>query len=133
MKFKNQIVAERWKSVHPVSREIAQDADKFMQDNYGIEIVITESATTPEEDKRVGRKSITHRDKPWGRAWDMRTVGVNPEALKMLKIYLLQKYGHLGAIVIDKKTNKATNSLIVDNKHGTGPHWHVQIKRGIPA
>lgn len=133
MKFKNQLVAERWSGVHPKLREIASDADKFMQDNFGIEIVITESATTPEEDKRVGRVSITHRDKPWGRALDMRTAGVSPHALDMLKIYLNGKYGTLGAVVIDKVTNKPINNLIVDKKHGTGPHWHVQIKRGIPA
>lgn len=133
MKFKNQLVAERWSLVHPKLKEIAQDSDKFMQEHYGTEITIVEAATTDEEDKRVGRVSVTHRDKPWARAYDMRTMDQKPEPLKMLKIYLLQKYGNLGAVVIDKKTNKAVNNLIEDKPHGTGPHWHVQIKRGIPA
>lgn len=127
MIFKNHIVAERWSRVHPKLREIISDADRFALEHYGYELVITETATTLQEDVLVGRESATHRDLPYARAVDVRTHDMPKSLYEVLKAYLLDKYGKLGAI--SNSTMKP--NLIYDREHGTGPHWHVQIQRGI--
>lgn len=127
MIFKNSTVEERWIKVHPKLREIITDGDTFAREHLGYELTITETATTLQEDVLVGRESATHRDEPWCRAVDIRTKDMPEHVYIILKTYLLDKYGKLGAI--SNETKKP--NLIHDKEHGTGPHWHVQIQRGV--
>lgn len=128
MKFKTELVKTRMSKVHPYLVKIAIDADEYVKNKYNIELTIVESATTIEEDKAVGRLEPMHREDPFARALDIRTYDVAKYILEDLKEYLLKKYGDVGAI----SRGSGKRNLIIDKLHGTGPHWHVQIQRGIP-
>ena len=90
---------------------------------YGIEITITETWTTHAEDMKLNRQSDTHRT---GRAIDVRTKDIpdwfQPKFIEYFNA-LYQK--SLGA------QTKEGPVLIVDKKHGNGPHWHIQVRRGV--
>lgn len=81
--------------------------------------VITETKTTLELDKALGRVSKSHSE---GRAFDMRTWNMKPEQIKTLAGVLNAKYGAIGAI------NKlGQRQLVVYHDIGLGPHLHVQL------
>ena len=126
MKFKNKTVEERWDLIHQKLQEIIKDADEFMKRSFNRELVITETATTAEEDKKVGRVHATHRDRP-GRAVDIRNRDWSKNEKLAFCTYLTEIYGHLGAVSSGSKQV----TLIYDKNHGTGPHFHVQIRRGL--
>lgn len=120
MKFKTELVKERFKFMHPVVQEIAKEMDEWAMKEFKIELTITATYSTPEEDKAIGRVSDTHRT---GRAFDVRTSDL-PEALVAnLCAVFRKKYLKLGAV-----SNGHAN-LIVYRPHGTGPHLHVQLNR----
>lgn len=129
MKFKNKTVAERWSKTHPMLKTIIQDGAEYMMQTFGLEIVLTETATTKAEDDAVGRIEATHRDEPWSRAVDVRNRDWTNEQKLGFCTYLTEKYGHLGAI--SSKSKKKT--LIYDKNHGTGPHFHIQVYKGAPV
>lgn len=120
MKFKTELVKERFKFMHPVVQEIAKEMDEWAMKEFKIELTLTQTYTTKEEDKEVGRVSDTHRT---GRAFDVRTVDL-PEALVAnLCAVFRKKYRKLGAMV------SGNPNLIIYKPHGTGPHLHVQLNR----
>lgn len=89
--------------------------------NRGVTLVFTATYSTAEEDKKIGRVSDTHRT---GRAFDIRTRGLDPEFLKDFIDHFNTLYrSEMGAVT------KNGPVLIVDKTHGTGPHLHVQIRR----
>lgn len=87
----------------------------------GVEIVFTATWSTPEEDKKLGRVSDTHRT---GRAFDIRTRNLTPEFLAEFIEHFNTLYNEkMGAVTKDGP------ALIVHKPHGSGPHLHVQIRR----
>ena len=58
--FKNDKVASRFGFLCPPLYEILTHADKLFTLSAGLDLVITETVTTPEEDKKAGRKSRAH-------------------------------------------------------------------------
>ena len=124
MKFKSKIAEERFVLMHPQAQELASAMVEWARINYDIELVITETRTTKTEDEALGRESDTHRT---GRAFDIRTRDLPQEFIHDFIQYFSTLYGHLGAV--SGKTNKP--NLIHYKPHGTGPHFHVQIRRGL--
>lgn len=120
MKFKDDIVAARFADMHPMAQKIATEMDQYAQNNYGIELTLTETASTKIEDKAVGRVSDTHRTR---RAFDVRVRDL-PEALigELCSVFR-KKYIIFGAFSHGQK------NLIVYRPHGTGRHLHVQLSR----
>lgn len=85
--------------------------------------MITETMTTTEIDKALGRVSDSHSQ---GRAIDFRTWNLTPSQLKSLNGLLTAKYGSIGAI-----TKLGTRQLVVYHDIGLGPHFHIQLDRSF--
>lgn len=120
MKFKTDTVKDRFYLLHPMAVKIAMEMDQYAQEKYNIELTITSSVTTPQEDKELNRVSDTHRTR---RAWDIRTKDLPDSLIAELCSVFRKKYGKLGAV-----SNGQAN-LIVYRPHGTGPHLHCQLNR----
>lgn len=122
MKYANDVVADRFSQMLPRTQELAIEMDTWSQTNYGIELTLTETATTWAEDKALNRKSDTHRT---GRAFDIRTRDLPESFIAEFCAHFRKKYPTLGAI------KDGQYQLIVWKPHGSGPHLHVQIKRNF--
>jgi hypothetical protein len=120
MKFKDDIIAARFTDMNKLAQTIATEMDKWSQDNYNVELTITATVSTIEEDKALGRISDTHRTR---RAWDIRTVDLPDSLVAEMIVAINKKYGKYGAVT------SALPRLIVNKSHGTGPHLHCQLNR----
>ena len=120
MKFKDSKTEARFKDLHPMAQQIATDMDEWAQKNYKIELTLTATVSTIEEDKELKRQSDTHRSR---RAWDVRVKDLHESLIAELCAVFRKKYGKHGAMV------GGSPSLIVYKPHGTGPHLHCQLNR----
>ncbi len=121
MKFKTPEVEKRFADLHPQARKIAIEMDDYARLKYNLELTITATTSTLEEDKELGRVSATHRER---RAWDIRTSDLSENIIHDLITRFTSKYKKLGAVLAD-----GTTALIVYKNHGTGPHLHCQLNR----
>jgi hypothetical protein len=124
MKFKTEESEKRFTLVCYMLQKIAREMDQFCKDNFGFEILITETMTTWKEDEEVGRISKSHQE---GRAIDIRNFDWTGEQKEIFINHFEERFKKMSAI--SKKTGKP--NLIEDKEHGTGPHFHVQIRRGF--
>lgn len=119
--FKTESAYQGFSKLHPKMQEVA----KFAIDtalSLGVENpVITETLTTSELDKALGRVSVSHQQ---GRAIDLRTWNMSEEQLSTLAYELHMKYGGIGAW-----TRIKTRQLIVHHDSGYGDHFHIQLDR----
>ena len=120
MKFKDDVIAARFDDMHTKVKEVAIFMDEWSVKNYGIELTITETTTTKEEDSALGRVSDTHRT---GRAFDVRTRDLPESLIAELCAATRKAYGKYGAQV------NGAASLVVYRPHGSGPHLHIQLNR----
>lgn len=94
-------------------------------DENGCPFVITATISTQEEDIKLGRTSLSHRE---GRAVDISTNGWDDLQIKDFLNYYYRKFNQLGA------TSKIDGDkrLIVygDKRHQN--HFHIQIAKGLP-
>lgn len=102
---------------------IMADLIHYSESELGISPVFTETKTTAEIDKALGRVSKSHQT---GRAFDLRTWNYSDEQLKKIYDYLMTNYGHLGAW-----TKLGNRQLVVHHDSGYGDHFHVQIDRSF--
>lgn len=123
MKFSTVSVQENFSKMLPRTRELAMEMDKWAQDNFKIELTLTETATSKQQDDALNRVSASHRE---GRAFDVRVKDLPDSLIAQMCAYFRKKYPKLGAI--SKATR--TKELIVYRPHGSGPHLHVQIQKG---
>lgn len=123
MKFSTISVQENFSKMLPRTRELAMEMDKWAQDTFKIELTLTETATTKQQDDLLKRVSATHRE---GRAFDVRVRGLPDALIAQLCAFFRKKYKNLGAVSLSTRSRE----LIVYKPHGTGAHLHVQIKRG---
>jgi hypothetical protein len=120
MKFKDDVIAARFDDMNKLAQTIATEMDQWSQKNYGIELTITATVSTLEEDKQLGRVSDTHRTR---RAWDIRTRDLPDSLVAEMIAAINKKYGKYGAVA------SAIPQLIVNKPHGTGSHLHCQLSR----
>ncbi len=120
MRFKTDVVEDRFNDLHPKAQEIAKDIAAYALKNHGIDMMITDTVSTYEEDKELLRLSDTHRTR---RAWDFRTMGIPDEDLDDILAYATKKWSKYGAIV------HALPRLIVDKRSQDKPHLHCQLNR----
>lgn len=120
MKFSSEKAAQRFNLMWPRTQELAIEMDAWAQEKYGIELTLTETFTTVAEDRELKRVSSTHRG---GRAFDVRVKDLPDSLIAEFCAYFRKKYPTLGA------TANGQYQLIVYKPHGTGPHFHVQIRR----
>ena len=120
MKFKTKDVETRFPDMADLAQRIAKEMDLYSQEKYGIELTITATVSTRNEDRELKRESDTHRTR---RAFDVRTGDLPDEIVAELCSVFRKKFGRFGAVA------SAVPSLIVYRPHGTGPHLHVQLSR----
>jgi hypothetical protein len=120
MKFKDDIIAARFTDMNKLAQTIATEMDQWSQKNYGIELTITATVSSHNEDRELGRVSDTHRTR---RAWDIRTRDLPDSLIAELILAINKKYGKYGAVA------SAIPQLIVNKPHGSGPHLHCQLNR----
>jgi hypothetical protein len=122
MKFSNKRAEERFTQMTKTAQDLAKEMVEWSMEKHNVELVITETWTLAAEDHKLNRTSDTHRT---GRAFDIRTRNLKDDFksafIEHFNFLYQQK---LGAIT------PAGPVLIVDKPHGSGPHWHVQVKRG---
>lgn len=122
MKFKTKKVEERFIQMTKTAQDLATEMAEWSLEKWNVELVIVETWTTAAEDQKLNRVSDTHRT---GRAFDVRTRNLKDDFKKAFIEHFNYLYQQkLGAIT------PSGPSLIVDKPHGSGPHWHVQVKRG---
>jgi hypothetical protein len=132
MKFANARAQEMFPEMLSETRDLAIEMDKWAQEKFGIELVLTATRTTREEDNGLQRVSSTHRD---GRAFDVRITDphsgerlLSEDFIAQFCAYFRKKYPNLGAVSGARPEGRNRN-LIVYKPHGSGPHLHIQIKR----
>lgn len=117
--FKHKKDKSRVLFLHPLALVIMFDMKFFCSENY-IPFTVTSTMSTIEEDKKLSRKSSTHRT---GRAFDLSIKGWSNLEIKDFIAHFNKKYEHVAAYT--KSTNK--NTLIIHHNSGHGDHLHVQI------
>jgi hypothetical protein len=117
--FKSQANFDGFAKMHPKMQEVATYAVNQALILGVKEPMITETMTTVELDKALGRVSISHSD---GRAIDLRTWNMTGVQLKKLVMALENQYDFMGAI---NKLGK--KQLVVYHDIGLGPHLHIQL------
>lgn len=120
MKFKDDVIAARFTDMNKLAQTIATEMDQWSQKNYGIELTITATVSSHNEDRELGRVSDTHRTR---RAWDIRTRDLPDSLIAEMILAINKKYGKYGAVA------SAIPQLLVNKPHGSGPHLHCQLNR----
>jgi hypothetical protein len=120
MKFKDDIVASRFKDMNVTAQKIATEMAEWLQKNHGIALMLTTAVSNKEEDKKLNRVSDTHRTR---RAFDVRTANIPEHTLQEFVEYFELRYGKFGAVA------SAKPQLIISKPHGNGPHLHIQLNR----
>lgn len=119
--FKSDRAFNRCLYLHPIALLILWDMWAYCFE-HNLEFKVTETVTTLEEDMDLGRLSSTHRS---ARAFDLRNRSWSLWDIKRFENHFKDKYNEkYGAIDSNGKRR-----LIVSVKHGSGPHFHVQIDR----
>jgi hypothetical protein len=120
MKYKDDVIAARFKDMNLFAQRIATEMDEWSKKNHGIELTLTATCSDNTEDKILGRISDTHRTR---RAWDIRVRDLPESLVAELCAYFRKKYNKYGAVA------ENAPQLIVYKPHGTGPHLHCQLNR----
>jgi hypothetical protein len=119
--FKTQANFDGFSKMHPKMQEVAEFAVNTAL-WLGVELpMITETRTTIELDKALGRVSQSHSE---GRAFDFRTWNLTEAQLKKLVQELENKYDFIGAI---NKLGK--KQLVVHHDVWLGTHLHIQLNK----
>ena len=74
LKFKDKKDEHLFLSLNPILIMIYADLYSYAKINHNIELVITDTISTPAEDAKLGRVSLAHQQ---ARALDIRTKGIN--------------------------------------------------------
>jgi hypothetical protein len=119
--FKSDLNYQGFSKLHPKMQEVAKFAIETALSLGVAEPVITETLTTSEIDKALGRVSVSHQQ---GRAIDLRTWNMADQQIEDLYGTMKAQYGHLGAW-----TKVGLRQLVVYHDIGKGPHFHIQLDR----
>jgi hypothetical protein len=116
--FKDSKVKERFDLLHPELKSIALEMHFYCAVNV-MPFVLTETATSPEEDALLQRKSKSHSE---SRAIDIRTRDW-PDWFRLKFIAeFTTRYGDIGAI-----SNTGQRNFLVYHNSGHGDHIHAQL------
>lgn len=118
MNFKSEKVEAGFPLLHSQLRDICWEMLRYCFEN-GMSFVITETVTTAEEDKALGRKSTSHRE---GRAVDIRTGFWPAKKRQAFMDHFDALYGNFGAV-----TPAGETRLLVFHDSGHGEHIHCQL------
>ena len=86
--FKNEKDKELIWGLHPMLVLIFLDMAQFAKKEHGIDLVITATSSTLDDDIKLGRKSSAHREK---RALDIRSKNINVWITKSIVDFINNK------------------------------------------
>lgn len=118
IKFKTQRAFLRALMLHPICIMIMGDM-AFWAKKRGLPFIITETATTEDEDNAISRKHPVHRQ---FRGFDIRIWGWSEKDLTDFENHFESKYGEYSAVAAS--TGKKN---LIEIHVGTERHIHVQI------
>lgn len=122
MKFKHEKDMLLFTSLHPALLLIISDLNWYAMSRHFVELTITQTISTIDEDRRLGRVSSAHRS---GIACDIRTKDLDPFVVQDLIQYINTKedYKHLHYL-----SNKGVKRLAYYHI-GTAEHLHVALHK----
>lgn len=129
MNYKTELVEKRYELLHPIVKELLSTADKWSIEYDGANgveepqgITLTETVTTPEEDKALKRESPAHSQ---ARAADIRVKDWSPQKITAFQKFFNTKYLYLGYI------RKKAGTRILMYLHGEGDNIHIHMAIGL--
>lgn len=119
IKFKDEKDMTLFFSLHSSLILIYADLNNYAYETHGINLVITDTISTPDEDKKIGRTSPSHREK---RALDIRANDLPQEVVKELCNYINNKWAY-------RKYHYLSNSGVtrLAYPHGKGDNYHIHL------
>jgi hypothetical protein len=121
IKFKNEKDRMLFTLLHPALVLIYSDLFLYAKEKHNIELVITETITTKEHDKKLGRISDAHQR---AIALDLRAKDIDKKIVKDLVEYINNRW-------VYKKYHYMARSgatrLAYDHGEGDNYHVHLQI------
>lgn len=118
--FKHEKDKELFTGLNLILIMIYADLAIHAKDEYGIDLVVTETITTPEEDEALNRQSDAHQK---AIALDIRAKNIEKSIVKKLCEYINEKEEY-------KKYHYLTflgkKRLAYD--HGTGESYHIHLQ-----
>lgn len=121
MKFKDEKDMELFYKLHPVLQLIFMDMNFYSFVNFGKQLVITDTISTLEEDKKLGRKSLSHRE---FRALDISTNNLTDIEASEIRDYINYKPDYKEYHYL---SNAGMYRLAFIHDSGNGEHFHVAI------
>ena len=91
MIFKNKKDKEMFTLLHPILIMIYADLNYYAKSNFNIDLVVTQTISTLEEDERLKRKSPSHRQ---SRALDIRTRNLDRLIVEKLVHYINSRWNY---------------------------------------
>lgn len=120
LKFKNNRDKELFLCLHPILIMIYSDLFWYTKNKYGIDLVVTSTISTMEEDKKLGRTSDSHRT---CRALDIRTKDIDVFIVDNIVHYINNKWQYKPF----HYTSKSGASRLAYLHTGTAEHIHLSI------
>lgn len=107
-----------WTRAHPTLVEVMRDVLRLWPRN---ELYVTSFNRLVAEDRALGATGI-HSDGPPWRAIDIRVISLGPDYVRMvdeLAVQINRDWSY--------DSDRANLNVAVSQRHGTGPHLHIQI------
>ena len=122
MKFKHDKDMTLFTSLHPALILVVADLVWYAQSMHYVQLTITQTISTVEEDRKLGRVSSAHRS---GIACDIRTKDLDPFIVQDLIQYINTKeeYKHLHYL-----SNKGVKRLAYYHI-GSAEHLHIALHK----
>jgi hypothetical protein len=120
IKFKHKEDEMMFTMLHPALIMIFADLAYYAQSKHNIDLVVTETITTEDEDKKLRRRSKSHQQ---GRAIDIRTRDIDPFIVQDLINYVNNKREYLRFHYMSKTGIKRLAFFHV----GNAEHIHLAL------
>ncbi len=91
LNFKNEKDRMLFTLLNPILIMIYADLHTYAKENYNIDLVITDTVSTPEIDRKIGRSSRSHSE---GRAIDIRTKNIDVFIVNELVNYINTRWAY---------------------------------------
>lgn len=125
IQFKHENDKEMITTLHLSLLAIFFDFANYAKERHNWDVVVTDTKSTPEEDKKLGRVSDSHQ---LGISIDFRTIGVDEYVIDDCVDYIesnpkYEKYKYMSF--------SGVRRLVLLHNNGNGRHGHMQIHKSF--
>jgi hypothetical protein len=124
LEFKTSEIKEDFLKLHPLIRDIVKSLGLWSYSYDKKPLVITESLSTPELDKKLSRLSPAHSE---ARAVDIRCHDWTEAKKKAFEAYAHEKYSQYGYLPLSGKIRR----IVFRHGDGSNEHFHTAIGNDI--